>query len=446
MWPFQNKRARAERNVGRFLLSNMEARGMSLENPSVPLSSPEALAMLWGAWTSASGIEVTPQRAMEVPSFWCGVNFLSSTIAALPLQVFKDTETGPVKADGSPLYTLLHDVVNTEYLTSYQWRKTFMASTLLHGRSYTYIEMNKAGKPANLWPLNTLQITPERVAGRKVYKYQPSNPSAGRDYAPEEIIDIPFLLSTDGISHLNPVTYLRNAIGLAIALEDYACRFFQNGGVPPLALNGPAASPGAISRANADVTRAVKDARDENRNVFYVPPGHKLEPVGFDPSKSQLVDVRRFQIEEIARVLGLPPVFLQDLTHGTMSNTEQQDLNFVKHTLTQWIESIEQELNAKLPGRSRVYAEFNVDGLLRGDFKTRMDGYATAIQNAIYTPDEARSKENLSHKGGQADGLLIQGATVPLGNQPGMSGPGTSGADKGNDNIKQKDDANAPAA
>jgi HK97 family phage portal protein len=135
--------------------------------------------------------------------------------------------------------------------------------------------------------------------------------------------------------------------------------------------------------------------------------------------KGQLVDGRRFQMQEIARIYQLPPVFLQDLTDATFSNSEQQDLHFVKHTLGQWIKRWEQQLNLKLFGprtRSR-FVEFNVDGLLRGDFKTRMDGYATAIQNAILEPDEVRGMENRPAKGGDAAKLHIQGATVPLGDQ-----------------------------
>ena len=167
-----------------------------------------------------------------------------------------------------------------------------------------------------------------------------------------------------------------------------------------------------------------------------MPSGHELKPVGIDPQKSQMVEARRMQIEEIARVFDLPPVFLQDLTHGTFSNTEQQDLHFVKHTLTQWLEAWEQELNLKLfSARNRTkFVEFNVDGLLRGDFKTRMDGYAIAIQNAINTPDEVRAMENWPKKGDDADKLHIQGATVPLGSQnvPGAAAPAVAPA---NDNT-----------
>lgn len=132
----------------------------------------------------------------------------------------------------------------------------------------------------------------------------------------------------------------------------------------------------------------------------------------------QLIELQRFSIEQIARIYSLPPAFLQDLTNGTFSNTEQQDLQFVKHTLKRWIEQTEQQMNLKLFGRtSRTYVEFNVDGLLRGDIKTRMEAHAHAIQNGIYTPAHAAKKENAPHHE-EADQIMIQGGTVPIGSQP----------------------------
>jgi HK97 family phage portal protein len=148
-----------------------------------------------------------------------------------------------------------------------------------------------------------------------------------------------------------------------------------------------------------------------------LPLGHELKTIGLSPENMQLLELQRFSIEQIARIYSLPPVFLQDLTHGTFSNTEQQDLHFVKHTVKRWVEQFEQEMNLKFFGRgSDFYVEFNVDGLLRGDLKSRMEAYAVSIQNAIRTPDEIRAIENLPAKG--ATDLLIQGATVPLGSQP----------------------------
>ncbi|MDW9483206.1 phage portal protein [Sinorhizobium meliloti] len=421
MWPF--KKAAAETRA-------------SLENPSVPLSDVNAWRTLMGEWHGVAGVVVTHETALEVPAVWCAVNFIANTIASLPLQVFKKSGEGRDTVESDPLYGILHDAPNDE-LTSFMWRKGMMINVLLRGRGVSFIERNKAGRVMSIWPLDTDKLTIERKSGRKLYHYD----DGGRKvtYAANEVLDLTFMLKPDGVSHVDPISKLKGAVGLALALDEYARKFFANGGVPPLALYGPMPSPAAASRASQDVEKAVRDANAERRNVMIMPTGHELKAVGVDPEKSQMVESRRLGIEEIARIYGIPPVFLQDLTHGTFSNTEQQDLALTKHLISQWVKAWEQELNLKLfSARNRTkFVEFNLDSLMRGDFRTRMEGYAKGIQNGIYTPDEVRAMENWPSKGGDADKLHIQGATVPLGMQS------TAARQPANDNNPD-DEAQAP--
>lgn len=394
----------------------------SVEDPRVPLSSAEAFNSLFRSWHSAAGVTVTRDVALGVPAIWCAVNFLSGTFGALPAPVYLKTPKGREKADSNNIAILLHDWVNDDYLTSFQWRKQAMVSVLTDGRSLTFIEGKKTGRVTNLWPLDPLCTTVRRVNGRRVY----TTKDGGKEYKydVDEVIDVSFM-SMDGVNAMSPVAQMKGAIGLAVAIEQYASKFFLNGGVPPLAMQMPAgASSNAGSRASADVAEMIKTAGNDRRLVLPMPNGHRLESIGFNPEQGQLIEARMMQLREVARIYGLPPVFLQDLEFGTFSNTEQQDLLLVKHTLTQWLECWEAELNAKLFGaRSKFYLEFNVDGLLRGDFKTRFEGYASGIQNSILTPNEVRARENLPNKGEEADKLLVQGATVPLGEQK-QFGPG----------------------
>jgi HK97 family phage portal protein len=424
MWPFDKAEKRA-----------------SLENPQVPLSDVNAWRQLIGEWHNVAGVDVTHETALENSAVWCAVNFIAGSFASLPLQVFKKGENGAKDVDeGDPLYAMLHDSPNGEW-TSFNWRKYSMTNVLVNGgRAYTFIERNLARRVTNLWPLDPMSMMVKRQAGKRSYHYKDGDRTV--IYQPDEILDIPFMLRSDGVTHVDPVSKLKGAVGLSIALERYAQKFFANGGVPPLALQGTIGSPAAASRAATDVTSAIRAANEERRNVIVLPSGYTLNPVGFDPQKSQMTEGRQFQLGEIARMYGLPPVFLQDLTHGTYSNTEQQDLAYVKHTLTTWLEAWEQEMNLKLFGpRSKKFVEFNVDGLLRGDFETRMSGYAKGIQNAIITPDEARAAENRPAKGGPADKLQIQGATVELGkNVPKAAAPAPA-----NDNTDTTQDPKAIA-
>lgn len=388
----------------------------SLENPGVPISEPNVMQILgWTNSTSATGINVNVENALGIPAVWAAVNFISGTVAGLPLQVFRKTKTGREKVDGG-LSSILHDAPNDE-MSSFDWRKYFMEQALTGGRGLTFIDKNNRGKIVNLWPLNPLNVTVKRVNGQKVYTH-----TAGGEksiYKATEIIDIPFMLSADMITAKSPILTNKDAIGLMIAATRYGSKFFQNGGVPPFAMTGNFQTGAGLKRASDDLAQTIRDASKEGRLALTLPAGHEIKQLGDGPEKAQLTELKRFQIEEIARIYSIPPTFLQDLTHGTFSNTEQQDLHFVKHTVKRWVEQIEQELNLKLFGRGNGarYVEFNLDGLLRGDFTARMTGYATGIQNAVITPNEARRSENRpDHEKG--DELLIQGATVPLGTQP----------------------------
>ena len=386
----------------------------SIESPSVPISSPNIMAFLGMDGVSEAGEHVNIDTALGVPAVWAAVNFLSGTLAGLPLQVYRRTAQGREKVT-SGVAPILHDAVN-DGMSSFEWRKYFFDQVLTYGRGLTFIERAATGRPINLWPLDPQATSIKRVNGRKVYIYTEAKRHV--QYEASEIIDVPFMLTSDMLAHRSPILSNKDVIGLAQAVTKYGAKFFSNGGVPPFAIEGPFSSPSGMQRATEDLQDAVRKAKNENRLALALPQGHTIKHIGADPEKSQLVETQRFTIEQIARIYSIPPTFLQDLTHGTFSNTEQQDLHFTKHTIKRWVEQFEQELNLKLFGRSsnRQYVEVNVDGLLRGDFKTRMDGYAQGVQNAILTPNEARRRENLPDDA-EGDRLLVQGATVPLGGQ-----------------------------
>lgn len=365
--------------------------------------------------SSASDVVVNVDTALGVPAIFGAVNFIAGTMAGLPLNLYRRQKDGHTRITDDPLAMILHDAVNDE-TSSFEWRKNKFTQALTGGRGLTFIERNKANKIINLWPLDPGKTTIKRRDGKKVYELRDGGL---KTYAANEIIDIPFMLKADGVAHRGPIATNRDVIGLAIAATQFGSKFFQNGGVPPFAVTGNFQSAAAMSRAAEDLTTAVRAAAKEKRQALILPTGLEIKPLGTDAEKSQLVELKQFLIEEVARIYSLPPTFLQDLSNGTFSNTEQQDLHFVKHTMKRWVEAFEQELNLKLFGRGStdLFVEMNMDGLLRGDFKTRMDGYATGIQNAVLTPNEARTMENRPrHTEGEQ--LLIQGATVPLGSQP----------------------------
>lgn len=392
--------------------------------PTVPVSDGDFLAFF--GIQSANLPTVTVDSAMTVPAFSSAVLFLSGCMANLPLYAMKHTADAGTERIKGGVQKLLNEAPNEEW-TSFGWRKYFWQQVFTGGRGLSWIERSGTNI-VGIWPIDPGFTVVRYQAGRKIYSYD------GRDYPASDVLDIPFMLRRDQLGVYSPVMNGAKAIALAIAMGDYAGGFFAGGGVPPLALVGPMpAGDAAVKRAQGDIKRAIGAAKAASEAIFPIPSGYDLKPVGFDPAKGQMKDARQFQIIEIARIFNLPPVFLQDLTNGTYSNTEQQDLHLVKHTVSQWAKAFEEEINLKVFRNSARYAEHNLDALMRGDFKSRIEALARGVQTSLYTPDEARTIEGRPKvKGG--DVAYMQGATVPLGTTPvnpngGVNDPGTTGAD-----------------
>lgn len=383
----------------------------SLESPTISISSAstEDLLAFFGIATGKAVLpHVTIESALEVPAVLDAVNFLSGTLAALPLHAYRQVDGDAHRVDGE-LQMLLNEAPNPEW-SSFDWRKYMWQQVFTGGRGVTWIE-RIGQKPVALWPMDPTRTSVRRQSGRKIYRFD------NKEYPAADVIDVPFMLKPNQLDAYGPISKGKKAIGLAIAMNDFAATFFSGGGVPPLALEGPLPQgPEAFKRAQADIKRAIDLAKKAGTPFFGMPPGHALKAIGIDPEKGQMTEARLFQIQEIARVMdGMPPAFLQDLSKGTFANTEQQDLQIVKHNIGRRAKQFEDELNLKLFGQRRRARKVmhNLDGLQRGDFKSRNEALARGVQTSLLTPNEARALEDRPPLPG-GDKLYIQGATVPL--------------------------------
>ena len=350
---------------------------------------------------STSGKKVNERSAMQMTAVYACVRILSESIASLPVHLYQyESEGNKAKAVKHPLYRILHDEPNPE-MTSFVFRETLMTHLLLWGNAYSQIIRNGKGEVIGLYPLMPNRMTVDRDSnGQIIYQYQMQDSDAhtGKSGSvtlrPSEVLHVPGL-GFDGLVGYSPIAMAKNAIGLSIATEEYGAKFFANGATP----GGILEFPGTVKNPESIRESWNKGFSGSNAHkVAILEEGMKYTPISISPEQAQFLETRKFQIDEIARIFRVPPHMVGDLEKSSFSNIEQQSLEFVKYTLEPWIIRWEQSLNRALlteKEKPDYFVKFNVDGLLRGDYQSRMNGYAIGIQNGFMCPNDIRALECL---------------------------------------------------
>lgn len=390
-----------------------------------PSNRTAGSAYAFFAGSSIAGKSVTERSAMQMTAVYACVRILSEAIAGLPLHLYRYTDKGSKeKAIDHPLYLLLHDEPNSE-MSSFVFRETLMTHLLLWGNAYAQIIRNGKGEVIALYPLMPNKMTVDRDQnGHLYYSYLHSSEEADTMKGstvilqPQDVLHIPGL-GFDGLVGYSPIAMAKNAIGLAIATEEYGAKFFANGAAP----SGVLEHPGTI-KDPSKVREAWQTQFGGSQNsgkVAVLEEGMKYTPISISPEQAQFLETRKFQINEIARIFRVPPHMLADLEKSSFSNIEQQSLEFVKYTLDPWVIRWEQTLARTLftsDEKKEYFFKFNVDGLLRGDYSSRMSGYATARQNGWMSANDIREMENLDRIPAEEGGdlYLINGNMLPMAN------------------------------
>jgi HK97 family phage portal protein len=343
---------------------------------------------------TASGKTVNERTAMQTTAVYACVRILAETIASLPLNVYRSTDNGKEKAINHQLYYLLHDEPNPE-MTSFVFRETLMSHLLLWGNAYAQIIRDGRGKVLALYPLLPDRMTVDRTTDGQLY-YEYRRDSGYVILRPEDILHIPGL-GFDGLVGYSPIAMAKNAIGMAIATEEYGGKFFANGASPGGVLEHPGVvkDPARIRES----WNAVYQGSGNAHRVAVLEEGMKFQPIGIPPEQAQFLETRKFQTEEICRIFRVPPHLVANLDKATFSNIEHQSISFVVHTIRPWLVRLEQGMNKALLSPSekgRYFVGFVVDGLLRGDYASRMQGYAIGIQNGFLSPNDVRTLENMN--------------------------------------------------
>ena len=344
--------------------------------------------------STTSGKSVNERTAMQTTAVYACVRILAETIASMPLHTYKYTERGKEKAIEHQLYHLFADEPNPE-MTSFVFRETLMSHLLLWGNAYAQIIRDGRGKVIALYPLILDRMIVDRADNGEIYYIY--NKEGQQYYLRNyEVLHIPGL-GFDGLIGYSPIAMAKNAIGMAIATEEYGASFFANGANPGGVLEHPGVvkDPARVRESWNSVYQGTKNAH----RVAVLEEGMKFQSIGIPQEQAQFLQTRKFQLNEIARIFRIPPHMIGDLDKSSFSNIEQQSLEFVMYTLDPWVVRWEQAIKRVLFSESEkkeYFVKFNVDGLLRGDYQSRMNGYAVGRQNGWLSANDIRELENLN--------------------------------------------------
>ena len=372
---------------------------------------------------STSGKNVNEFTAMQTTAVYACVRILSETLAALPLQLYRYTQGGKERVYDHPLYHLLHDEPNPE-MTSFIFRETLMSHLLIWGNAYAQIIRDRLGRVQGLYPLRPDRMTVCRDESGQIYylytKTSDENPAI-KPYGQvllrkDEVLHIPGL-GFDGLVGYSPIAMARNAVGMTMACEEYGASFFANGASPSGVLEHPGVlkDPAKVR----DSWNAVYQGSANAHKVAVLEEGMKYQQIGIPPEEAQFLETRKFQLNEIARLYRIPPHMIGDLEKSSFNNIEQQSMEFVKYTLDPWVIRWEQAMQKALflpEEKKQFFLKFNVNGLMRGDYESRMTGYSIGRQNGWLSANDIREMEDMNPVPDEEGGnlYLVNGSMTKL--------------------------------
>jgi len=362
----------------------------TLANPS-----PELLA-LFGATPTASGAVVTPDTAMRCSTVFASVKVIAESVAQLPLHLYRRTgDGGKERAADHPLAELLHDQAN-DWTSAFEFRLFMQTALCLHGNAFAFI--NRAdGKVFELIPIpsTAVEVHVDPVTMEPSYKVT-ADDGARRDYDRTDILHLKTLGTSPHVG-LSPISQMKEAIGLALAMEEHGARLFSNGARPSGVFKyGKMVGPDLAKRLRESFNAAHAGGANSGRTLV-LEDGMDFQALQFTSVDLQFMELRRQQIAEIARGYRIPLHLLQDLERTTHANAESMGQQFLSLTLLPWLKMWEGAIRRSLltPEERREYhAEFLTDDLARADLAARFDAYAKAVTNGLLSPNEVRAAEN----------------------------------------------------
>lgn len=381
------------------------------------------LAEIFGQPESSTGIKVTAETAMRHSAVIACVKVLSETIASLPLILYERDGESKRRATGLRLYRVLHDQPN-RWQTAFEFREMQQAHVLLRGNSYAEIVRDGSGQVAELIPLHPDRVRPFWAPnGQRAYEWTPLD-GPGQVLLQDEVHHVAGL-GFDGLMGLDPIRYEQEAIALGIAAEAYGGRFFSNDARPGVALMHPATLGEEAHRRLRESWERRHRGVDKSHTPAVLEEGMKIETIGVDPAAAQFLELRQFQVAEVARLYRVPLFLIQETEKSTSWGTglEQMSRGFVSFTLSPWFSRNEQAISRDLipPTRRDVlFAEFLAEALMRGDVEKRYKAYAIGRNWGWLSPNDVRRRENMDPLTPDVGDQYLQPVNmVPLGMEDG---------------------------
>lgn len=379
---------------------------MAKSAPRADITTTADLArlMMSGMYESQAGESVTPQTAMQAAAVFSSVRVISEDIGKLPCLLYRRLPNGgKERATTHPVYGLLRRIPNP-WQTPIGFFGTAAAHIELHGAAASYITFDpRNGKPMELLPING-RVRVEQDANWGVRYFVRKTDGSETEVPSKHILYIPGL-SIDGVTGLSTISYMRETIGVALATERHAGRFFKNSARPSIIVSRPKDAPAWSTEAAANFVADMKQkwGGENSSGIGLLEEGMTAAALQLSAKDSQFLETRGYNRSEIAGIFRVAPHKIGDLSRSTNNNIEHQGLEHLSDCLLPRLVRFEQSLSRALltPAEQEEYViEFMVDSVLRADFKSRMDGYAIGITNGVFSPNECRVMENRNPREG----------------------------------------------
>ena len=347
---------------------------------------------------ATAGEVVNESTALRVSAVYAAVSLVAGAVASMPLHLYRRTATGREKQDNPPLWWLLNEQPHPDLSAATFW-ETMLTARLLQGDAIAEVQRDRNGRPLAFVPLNPAHVLIDKWRGGLIYTWHDGEKLVTREAG--DMLHVPGL-GWDGKRSMSPIRWAAaNSVGMALAADKYNAAFFANGARPDFVLE----TDGKLSDDAVKVLRNTWSDMHQGAGRAHKPAvltgGLKAKAISLSAPDAQLLETRRFSVEEIARIFGVPPHLIghTDKTTSWGSGIESMMIGFVQFTLSRHLNAIEQEINRKLFRTAANFVEFAVEGLLRGDTKARSDFYKSALGGsagpAWMTVNEVRRIENL---------------------------------------------------